>query len=128
MVLAVGEDMVLALEKDVVLALEEDVAQEAETLGTDHSISAGRIWSVCSTWWTQLWRRRWPASRPTQPESLLPEEGHSEPGQDKGLEAAKLYPRAEKEGAVGGGLDTGTNYCPGGSHMLYIYAQCISIL
>ena len=92
---------------------------EADTLGTDHSIIAGRVWSVCSTWWTQLWRRRWSASRPTQPESLLPEEGHSEPGQDKGLEAAKLYPRAEKEGAVGGGLDTGTNYCPGGSHMLH---------
>ena len=37
----------------------------------------------------------------------LQDEGQSEPGQDKGLEAATLNPWAEKEGAVRGGLDTG---------------------
>ena len=92
---------------------------EAEILGTDHSICTGRVWSFCSTWWTQLWRRRWFASRPTQPESLLPEEEYSGLGQNKGLEAAKLYPGVETVGAVRGELDTGTNYSPGGSHMFH---------
>ena len=42
-------------------------------------------------------------------------------GQDKGPEAAKLYPRTQTEGVVREGLDTGTgtNYSPGGSHMFH---------
>ena len=90
---------------------------EPGTVGTDYSNSAGRIWSICSTRWTQVCL--WLCLLLCLLHRMLPEEGHSEPGQDKGLEAAKLYPRAETEGAVRGGLDTGTNYCPGGSHMFH---------
>jgi hypothetical protein len=50
---------------------------------------AGRVSNVCSMWWTQ----------------------NMEPGRNKGPEAVMLYPWAEVDGAVGGRLDTGTNYC-----------------
>ena len=92
---------------------------QTETLGPVKNTYIGRVWSVCSIWRSQLGRRRWSTSRPSQQESPLPGEGRSEPGQNRGLEAEELYPGAETDGAVRGGLNTETNYCQGGSHMFH---------
>ena len=94
---------------------------EADTLGHDQSICAGRVWSVCSSWWPQTWRGIWSAPRTTQPASHMLGEEYIDRGQDKGPEAATLYPRTQTEEAVREGLDTGTgtNYSPGGSHMFH---------
>ena len=94
---------------------------EADTLGHDQSICAGRVWSVCSSWWPQTWRGIWSAPRTTQPASHMLAEEYIDRGQDKGPEAAKLYPRTQTEGAVREGLDTSaeTNYSQGRSHMFH---------